>query len=60
MVTTNTELVLNQVLQDNSAGQPYFWFVLPCERWDGVGDADNVCGVGEDKAINVPGSYASF
>ena len=57
-VTTNTMLRIKQVLLDNSVGQPYFWFVLPCSSWTSV--AVNTCTVGENQAINISGKYASF
>jgi len=57
-VTTDTYLRLNQVLADNSAGQPYFWFVLPCSSWTDVNT--HTCSVGENQAINISGEYGSF
>jgi len=57
-VTTNTSLRIRPVLLDNSVGQPYFWFVLPCSSWTNT--STHTCGVGENQAINIPGEYASF
>jgi hypothetical protein len=57
--TTNTELVINQMLLDNTAGQPYFWFVLPCVVYEGLNDPDTVC-LAENQAINIPDRFKTF
>jgi hypothetical protein len=59
-VTKNTELVLDEVLLDNTVGSPYYWYVLPCTAWAGVGSGGNVCNVGPQQAINVPAYSGSF
>jgi hypothetical protein len=58
VVTTQTQLVLADVMLDNTVGQPYYWFVLPCSSW--TSDAVKTCGVGPEQAINVDGYNASF
>jgi hypothetical protein len=57
--TTQTELMLNEVLLDNTVGEPYHWFVLPCSNYVSPGNAANVC-VGPEQAINIPGQFATF
>jgi hypothetical protein len=51
VVTKQTELIMNEVFVDNTVGDPFYWFVLPCNSGG--------C-VGAEQAINIPGRYASF
>lgn len=58
-VTTNTAFIANQMLLDNTVGEPYHWYVLPCTRWNAVADDKNVC-TGPTEAVNVPGRFSTF
>lgn len=60
IVTTNTALTINQVLDDNVAGQPYYWLVVPCFRWDAAVDVENNCPVGDSAAIGQTGYFETF
>jgi hypothetical protein len=54
VVTTNTELILNQGMLDNTWPTGFYWFVLPCDV-----AAISAC-VGSAQAINIPGHFATF
>jgi hypothetical protein len=58
VVTTQTQLVLADVLLDNTVGQPYYWFALPCSSWTSA--TTFTCSVGSNQAINVAGFYDTF
>lgn len=58
VIVRGTRLVLLESLKDNTAGESFYWYVLPCRTWVDPGQYD--CRVGDEQAVNVLGKFRKF